>query len=116
MATARRTTKAAPAQEMRTLQVRDNRGTFRVTIPADWKVTFGAFQQGKFGGEGSALRIYEAENKQRACFVNVQSFFDTSLDIVREVITESGEVTWENGPDGSERHEKKKRLKIETAY
>ena len=107
---------AAPVPQMRTLQVRDTRGTFRVTIPADWKVTFGAFQQNKYGGEGSALRIYEAENKQRACFVNVQSFFDTALDIKREVVLESGESTWEDGPDGSSQTKKIKRTKSEVPY
>ena len=104
------------ATPMRTLQVRDNKGTFRVTIPAEWKVTFGAFQQGKFGGEGSALRIYEAENKQRACFVGVHSFFDTSLEIKREVVLESGETSWQDGPDGSESHRKVKRTKAEIDY
>lgn len=101
---------------MRTLQVRDSKGTFRVTIPAEWKVTFGAFQPDKYGNAQPALRIYEAENKQRACFVNVQSFFDTSLEIKREVVLESGEVTWEDGPDGSEKRTKIKRTKAEVDF
>jgi hypothetical protein len=77
-------------------------GKFIIEIPADWKITFGSFQQGKYGGEGgSALRIYEAENKQRACFLNVRSFRDMSLPIQRLVTTEQGEVSWVSDSEGN---------------
>lgn len=104
--------------ETRTLLVVDREGKFKVTIPADWKVTFSSFNQGdKFGdGGGAALRIYEAENKQRACFKNVYAFFDTALPIEREVVEESGTVTWVAGPDGYERSEKTTRKKKSGDY
>lgn len=103
--------------ELRTLRVRDNKGAFEVKIPADWKVTYGAFNQGTRYPDGTAaLRIYEAENKQRACFTGVISFFDTSLEIKREVVTESGEMKWVNGTDGYEKSEKVKLQKAQVSF
>lgn len=103
--------------ETRTLRVHDNKGAFEITIPADWRVTFSGFQQGnKYGDGESALRIYEAENKQRACFKGVRSFFDTSIGIQREVITESGESSWVKGPDGYEQSEKVTRKRSKGEY
>lgn len=104
-------------EETRTLRVRDRQGTFEVTIPSDWKVTFGAFQSGKYDtGSGPALRIYEAENKQRACFIGVVSFYDTSLPIQREIVLESGETTWEQGIDGNSKTTKTKTQKVQVDF
>lgn len=88
----------------KTLVVFDNKGKFTVTIPADWKVTFGLPRGNNGAGYGGAdreLRVYEAETKQRACFTNVISFFDTSLPIFREVVQENGSTTWEQDENGS---------------
>lgn len=101
MATAR-TTRTRPTAETRTLLVKSrSEGTFKIEIPADWKVTFGAFQQGRFGDEGSALRIYEAENKQRACFVGVNSFRDLSIPVTRLVKEKTGEESWQDDGEGN---------------
>lgn len=114
---ARTTATRTPKVDVRTLRVKDNKGTFEITIPADWRVTFSTFKQGQgFDNGAPALRIYEAENKQRACFVNVQSFYDTALPIKREVISESGEVSWQEGPDGFERRQKVTRTKKQVEF
>ena len=105
------------AVDTRTLQVEDAQGTFRITIPADYKVTFSGFNQGgKYPDGTAALRIYEAENKQRACFKGVYSFFDVSLPIEREVIEEFGETTWVSGPDGFQKAEKVSRKRVKAPY
>lgn len=71
----------------RTLLVNTKKEELRVTIPADYKVTFGPVQPGSrgYGDEGNCLRIYESETKQRAVFVNVVSFRDLSIPVERRV-------------------------------
>jgi hypothetical protein len=106
--------KAPTQQEVRTLLVFENGGNrFKIDIPVDWKITFGAFQQGKYGGEGGyALRIYESENKQRACFTNVRSFRDLSLPITRFVKTEEGQESWVTDSDGNVTSTKSRKVKV----
>ena len=65
-----------------------NGDKLRVTVPAAWKVTFGPVFQSSgrgmgFGSPNYALRFYEAENKQRAVFVDVASFRDLSIPVQR---------------------------------
>lgn len=59
--------------------------TIRVRVPASWKCTFGPLAPGSKtynGRDALALRFYEENTKQRACFTNVLSFVDiTSLEI-----------------------------------
>lgn len=66
-----------------------NKEKLRISIPANYKITYG-----KLHGSGSApggmqnsnvLRIYEAENKQRAIFHDVISFRDIGLPLTRFV-------------------------------
>jgi hypothetical protein len=99
----------------RTLQVVTDKETFRITIPAKWKVTFGAFSPGEGKGYGgdyrAALRLYEGRDSQRACFQNVTSFCDLSLPIQKLVVTESGSSTWEVSPDGLAESKQVKRSK-----
>ena len=64
----------------------------RITIPADWKVTFGPAARGENAGTRAgthlkmpmALRFYESETKQRAIFTDVVSFRDASIKIEEE--------------------------------
>lgn len=64
----------------------------RITVPADWKVTFGPAARGENAGNRSgqnlkmpmALRFYQSENKQRAIFTDVVSFRDASIKIEEE--------------------------------
>jgi hypothetical protein len=70
----------------RTLEVRTSHdGVFRIEIDPTWKVTFSKVNPQAGGYECMALRIYESDEKQRACFTNVTSFRDLSIPIVRRV-------------------------------
>jgi hypothetical protein len=95
----------------RTLLIETNREKFKVTIPADWKVTFGK-QLGvarDYDG-GRELRIYEGESKQRACFTGVQSFRDLSIPLTRIITSENGTEEWEdNGLDSYSHKSTRKR-------
>ena len=64
----------------------DNGDERKVTVPSDWKVTFGPAAKGMQRGTGPnnlkiplALRFYEAETKQRVIFTDVSSFRDMSI-------------------------------------
>lgn len=63
----------------------DPAAEFLIEIPSDWKVTFGPLSQQGYR-DGTALRLYETENKQRACFVNVRSFRDLSIPVKRRAV------------------------------
>lgn len=80
----------------RTLLIEDQDGEIRVTIPETWKVTLGALQPGM--DHSPTLRIYEAENKQRAMFRNVVCFRDLSIKVERSRI-EGDNVVWEEADD-----------------
>lgn len=66
----------------------------RITVPADWKVTFGPAASGGnkiILGERHlkmpmALRFYESEHRQRAIFTDVKSFRDASIEIEIEEV------------------------------
>lgn len=64
----------------------------RITVPSDWKVTFGPAAAGnRSDGSGGrimplALRFYESKDKQRAIFTDVVSFRDTSIKIEEEKV------------------------------
>lgn len=59
----------------------------RITIPEDWKVTFGPLNPGTRGEHKLALRIYENKEKQRACFVNVLSFRDLEIPVEEKTVS-----------------------------
>jgi len=56
----------------------------RITVPSDWKVTFGPVAKGvnKTYQMPLALRFYENETRQRAIFTDVVSFRDMSIPIL----------------------------------
>lgn len=63
---------------------------YRITIPSNYKITYGKLHAGgdgnrNYDNSGNCLRIYEAENKQRAVFRNVVSFRDIGLPLVKMV-------------------------------
>lgn len=65
----------------------------KVTVPANWKVTFGPAAVGidkAAAGMGRkvpmALRFYENKENQRAIFTDVVSFRDSSINIEEEVV------------------------------
>ena len=69
----------------------DNGTKRRITVPADWKVTFGPAAKGDRGKSGIkmplALRFYESDTKQRAIFTDVISFRDMSIKIEEEKVS-----------------------------
>jgi hypothetical protein len=85
----------------------------RLTVPANWKVTFGplirASNDMKRGGVGGtlALRFYESESKQRAIFTDVACFRDASL-VVEEKVTKTKKQTLYKDSRG-----KKKAMQVE---
>ena len=85
----------------RTYEIVTDAGTFRMEIPEEWKVTYGpVFQGGKYGGGENALRVYEAESKQRAIFTGVRSFRDLSIPVKRLLVSEKGSNKWEADRNG----------------
>lgn len=77
--------KQAGAAKKRTYVLNMTDGTKqKITVPADWKLTFGPLvpgskgESGHNGREALVLRIYEGnKDNQRAVFVGVQSWRDT---------------------------------------
>lgn len=80
--------KAPVAPGMKTYILNMKDGTRqKVTVPADWKVTFGALYPGKDHNSGRlGLRFWEGSSKdnQRAVIADVESFRDTSIQIEEE--------------------------------
>lgn len=70
----------------------------KVTIPSDWKVTFGPLvpggnAQGGLNGRGAlSLRIYENSDRQRAVFTDVSSFRDISIELEERIAKHQREV------------------------
>ena len=86
-----------PDTEMREIEiVFETNEVRRITIPASWKITFGAIAPGaeRSSLSGWGLRIYEAQDKQRAVFTHVQSFRDRSLPVKIKAIRKFGTQEW----------------------
>lgn len=66
----------------------------RVTVPANWKVTFGPLIPGERGGGNGclALRFYETKDKQRAIFTDVKSFRDSEIPILEKRVKTKRQV------------------------
>lgn len=59
----------------------------KVTVPADWTVTFGALYPGKDQNSGrTGLRFYKGK-QQKAVFTDVDAFRDMSIKIEERVTT-----------------------------
>lgn len=88
----------------------DDGGKKKVTVPANWKVTFGALvpgsKDGRYnGGGGIALRFYEGSDKgkQHAVFVGVKSFRNLdNIGILEEIVETKREVMHRQGDDSGE--------------
>jgi hypothetical protein len=63
----------------------------RITVPADWKVTFGpCVAGGNSNGKMEmplALRFYESKENQRAIFTDVRSFRDMDIKILEKKVS-----------------------------
>lgn len=83
--------------ETRTYEIDSISGRYRVTVPAAWKITFGAIVPGKGGGAASGsygIRIWEAENKQRLVMDGVRWFRDISIPIQQFAVRKFGSEEW----------------------
>lgn len=83
----------------------------KVTVPTSWKVTFGPVapgskEAGYNGHSGLCLRFYEGadagKGKQHAVFVGVESFRDTSIEILEEVVETKRETLVRQGDESGE--------------
>jgi hypothetical protein len=77
----------------------------RVTVPAEWKVTFGPLAPGSKGYEnngekGLCLRMYENQSQQRAVFTKVASFRDMSIHVEERVVHRRNERAQRETPNG----------------
>ena len=78
----------------------------KVTVPASWKVTFGPVcpgskEAGYNGNAGLCLRFYEGAD-QHAVFVGVESFRDTSIEILEEIVETKRESFVRQGQEDGE--------------
>lgn len=73
------------AEAVRQLLVKTHREEFRLTIPIGWKITFSKVNPQAGGHDAHALRIYESDNQQRACFTGVESFRDLAIPLERRI-------------------------------
>lgn len=71
----------------------ENRQKKRITVPSNWRVTFGPATAGSNKPTTGynhnmpmAIRFYEAKEKQRAIFTDVVSFRDTSIILEEEIV------------------------------
>lgn len=80
-------------------------GLRRLTVPANWRVTFGPLiggQKGSYENHGVlALRFYESENQQRAIFTDVRCFRDASIPIEEQVTKIDRKVAQKMTPQGA---------------
>lgn len=104
--------KKATAEVMKTYIIQKSDETIRITVPAEWKVTFGPGvpRNNKNGFNhnqeiGWALRFYESTDKQRAIYTNVRGFFDASIKTERLVKAVKVETKSENNHKGSKANE-----------
>lgn len=73
----------------------------RITVPANWKVTFGPLTPGERNGSGTlALRFYESKENQRAIFTDVKSFRDSDIEIQEKVTKVKQQNLRRETPDG----------------
>ena len=89
---------------------------FKVTIPADAKITFGPWSPPTKGFDGNreslkgTLRIYQGtKDNIIGCFSGVTGFRDLSMDYSEQIAKEEGAVIWKNDKEGYQREEKVKR-------
>src|SRR5437016_692292 len=75
----------------------------KVTVPADWKVTFGPLSPGSKGESGNAtpaLRFYESANKQRMVITQVVSFRDMAIKVEEKRTTSKQQTLYKGSGAG----------------
>lgn len=70
----------------------------RITVPAAWKVSFGAIvpaaKASSSGYGGWGLRVWEATDKQRAVYSGVTEFWDISIPVQVKAARKFGTDEW----------------------
>lgn len=92
----------SPIVEMKTYEIDagPRGGTFRVTFPATWKVTYGPVigangkAVGAYGETGMCLRIWETDKLQRGLWTGVVAFRDVSLPMTVAAVRRYGSDEW----------------------
>lgn len=97
---------AKPAAELRVYMIEFTNGKQkRISIPGEWKITFGPLAPGSKGYEnngekGLCLRLYENKDQQRAVFTKVASFRDMSIHVEERVVHRRNERAQRETPNG----------------
>lgn len=88
--------------EEKTYLIERHNDTLLVTIPAEWRVPFGPiFTPSKgYGGPENCLRFYESKDKQRAIFMGVTGFRDTSIPVKKKVVEIKGKSEFKKNHKG----------------
>ena len=83
----------ADVKEKTYILIHDDGTRKKITVPENWKVTFGPAAKGMNSSNNGtnlkmplALRFYEDEKHQRAIFTDVKSFMDSSIKIEEEIV------------------------------
>lgn len=91
--------------------------TFKITVPADAKITFGPWSPPTKGFDGNreslkgTLRVYQkTKDNILACFSGVTGFRDLSMNYAEQVAKEEGAIIWKDDKDGYKREEKVSRV------
>jgi len=69
----------------------------RITVPATWKVSFGAIVPSSKGSSTNGawgLRVWEATDKQRAVYSGVVEFWDISIPVQVKAARKFGTEDW----------------------
>jgi len=94
--------------------------TFKITIPANAKITFGPWSPPNAKGGGfdreslkGTLRVYLGKGKENciACFAGVSGFRDLSMKYAEEIAKEEGATIWKDDEKGYMREDKVSRKK-----
>jgi len=94
--------------EMKTYLITTRKEKLKITVPENYKVTFGPVAVGNSARGGSlALRFYESDTKQRAIFTDVLSFKDCSIPVERLVVKKDGEDKYSYDSKGKSTLEEK---------
>jgi len=91
----------AESDKIYILNCRGNK-TRKVTIPCNWKVTFGPLVPGSKSEQRPVMRIYEGANKemQRAIFTDVESFREISIPVLEKVTKRHRKTMRKQTPEG----------------
>jgi len=83
----------------------DDKGTFKIRIPSDWKITYGRVQpseRGQYGSGEFAVRIYKTKENQKAVFTSVRAFRSLEVEVYMPEGFDDGIPVWVPQKEGQE--------------